>query len=80
MGIIVFIFFCLFALIVVCAIIGAKGQPAKSHGARQVCYDEYDEDESFDSGEFYVGIPFGDGRIVMTDDDDFIDEFRDEVL
>ena len=25
-------------------------------------------------------IPFGDGKIYMTDDDDFLDDFGDDVL
>lgn len=38
--------------------------------------DFYEDDE----GDFYGGIPFGDGKIFMTDDDDFVDEFGDDVL
>ena len=38
--------------------------------------DFYDDDD----GELYGGIPFGDGKLYMTDDDDFIDEFGDDVL
>jgi hypothetical protein len=26
------------------------------------------------------GIPFGEGKIYMTDDDDFTDEFGDDLL
>ena len=37
-------------------------------------------DMTASDGEFYGEIPFGDGKIYMTDDDDFIDEFGDDVL
>ena len=37
-------------------------------------------DMTASDGELYGGLPFGDGKIFMTDDDDFIDEFRDDVL
>ena len=93
MGIILFIGFCLITLIVVCAIIGANGASKTYHGTSRFYYDEDDEDDSFgrgsfssgesaddDDGELYGGIPFGDGKIYMTDDDDFIDEFGDDVL
>lgn len=65
------------------------------YDANQIYYDADDElvfDEartlspepkladSCDDGELYGGIPFGDGKIFMTDDDDFIEEFGDEVL
>ena len=40
--------------------------------------DSADGDSS--DGDFYGGLPFGDGKIFMTDDDDFIDEFGDDVV
>lgn len=109
MGIIVFIGFCLIALIVVCAIIGAgssSGDTRKQHLHQvdrnpyladymdkadmellmedddirtefcdEVETDFYDDDD----GELYGGISFDDGKIYMTDDDDFVDEFGDDV-
>lgn len=39
-----------------------------------------DASDFSDDGELYGGIPFGDGKIYMTDDDDFIDEFGDDVF
>jgi len=33
-----------------------------------------------DSDEFYGGIPIGDSTLYLTDDDDFIEEFGDDVL
>lgn len=109
MGIIVFIGFCLIALVVVCAIIGASGSSGNTRSPHfrrtdqnpylvdgmdkadmellmedsdiraefgdEVETDFYDDDD----GELYGGIPFDDGKIYMTDDDDFVDEFGDDV-
>ena len=118
MGIIVFIGFCLIALIVVCAIIGAgssSGDTRKQHlhqvdrnpyladymdkadmellmeddDIRTEFCDEvegefYDDAESGlmeeDDEELYGGIPLGDDKIYMTDDDDFVEEFGDDVM
>ena len=44
-------------------------------------YDEHDSDLiEDDDGEFYGGIPFGDGSLFLTDDDDFLGEFGDDLL
>ena len=42
--------------------------------------DFYDSDEDDDIEEAPGGIPFGDGNIYMTDDNDFLDEFGDDIL
>lgn len=54
--------------------------------------DEFENDFSSDDGfsdsenmadsegDFYGGLPFGDGKIFMTDDDDFLDEFGGDVV
>ena len=39
-----------------------------------------DSDEDDDIEETPGGIPFGDGNIYMTDDNDFLDEFGDDIL
>lgn len=68
------------------------GEADSYYGARGIIHDEDNNgDDSFlggafsnkadsSGGDFYGGLPFGDGKIFMTDDDDFIDEFGDDML
>ena len=39
-----------------------------------------DSNENYDKHEFYGGISVGNDSVYMTDDDDFLDEFGDDIL
>ena len=39
-----------------------------------------DSNENYDKHEFYGGISFRNDSVYMTDDDDFLDEFGDDIL
>ena len=39
-----------------------------------------DENEAEDEDDFPAGIRMGDGGVIMTDDDDFVEEFGEDVL
>ena len=43
-------------------------------------YLDDDENEAEDEDDFPAGIRMGDGGVIMTDDDDFVEEFGEEVL
>ena len=42
--------------------------------------DNNDSNENYDKHEFYGGISFRNDSVYMTDDDDFLDEFSDDIL
>ena len=94
MGVILLIFFGYAALLALPVLVGSlfSSKPSQ-HGTHYIYYDDDgfdsgDMDGDFssdgtadsDDDEFYGGIPFGDGKMYLTDDDDFIDEFGDDVL
>lgn len=68
--------------------------PAATHYRKDARYDceDFDDEACFhdsaahstaradETNEFYGGILFGDGKIYMSDDDDFIDKFGNDVL
>ncbi len=89
-----FILFCII-LIGICAYIGAKSQFSKKSKYSHYKFYEDDDDEddidfcgddfessvsSSSDGKFYGGIPMGKHSIYFTDDDDFLDEFGDDIL
>ena len=43
-------------------------------------HNDNDSNENYDKHEFYGGISVGNDSVYMTDDDDFLDEFGDDIL